>query len=160
MVWGLIIIRIFNYSDKSTDYQPHSQSKKLKEDKLYMPDTFLIKADYRDPFLATLRRTTPVTVQNQATQVNRTQQQPVIRRDNRNTRFNRRRVRWPNIEFGGVIQNENSKEITALVKINDQNRLLFSGDIVEDITVVAIYNDSIIVSYQDEQETIIKTESN
>lgn len=154
IIWGGILFKIMQYrsSDETSgnSIPSYTENKEIAMEK----DSFSLIADYNDPFIK--RRYSPPKEKSSSaeskvvsTRRNRSPQ--------RSPRVNRRRVRWPNIAYGGVIINENNKELTALINLNNTNRLLYEGDVFEDVTLLEIYNDSIIVSYMDEQKTIPKS---
>jgi hypothetical protein len=68
-------------------------------------------------------------------------------------------VNWPKIEFHGlIINNKNTEFKIALVKIENFDYLLKRKEEVRDIKVLALYPDSIVLSFKNNKKTFIKNE--
>ncbi len=107
---------------------------------------FTLVADYRDPFLSSQRKVRPVRT-NVQTEIKPTN----TRRTTTGRSISRRaRVRWPAIQYGGVIQNKKSSTRTVLVKINNYDYLMSEGMIIKDVKLLRIYEDSIQLVYKEE----------
>lgn len=103
-----------------------------KHDASLASDTFSIIADYRDPFL-----------QNQSFSQNTVNE---IQKSNIPLSLKVEKVvQWPTIVYGGTIMNQKSSKQLALVKINGKEKILKTGEMVEEIELVKIYKDSIEV---------------
>lgn len=147
IVWGLVIYRIITFTNQDEDlsFQNSFQQVKLVDSTLV--DTFTITANYKDPFKRTLAVSSNKKNEKQNQKVNK-----------RGTQRNRsvRRIRWPDIQYGGIIENNQQNEIIAIIKIDEKSYLLKKGDENQDVKVLEIYNDSIRLEYKEEKKTIIK----
>ena len=144
IIWGAIAFKIIG-SLKKTDSGSNLSLQSAMNVKTDTSDIrFTLIADYRDPFLSVQKRT-PV-VSNTTT----IQQPKPTRSIQRRSIARRSRVRWPAVEYGGVIRNKKSSSLTGLVKINNNDYLMSEGMIIEEIELLKIYEDSIQLKYNDE----------
>lgn len=152
IVWSLIFYRIYNYVDDQKDFIPDYSEQKLPQDKLSMNDTFSIIANYRDPFLETgnySERSINTVIQNNINNP--------IKIQNNNVSANNASLRWPSIVFGGIVVNKGSNKTVGLIKLNQIQYIVQVKQIIENIEVLKIYNDSIIVQLSSEIKTIKKS---
>jgi len=147
IVWGLVIFRIINYTGKSDDYIIPAKSVMHEFNQKALVDSFTIMANYPDPFK---RSVSPATESKQIDDKKTNIANPVNR--NRNIK----RIRWPEIQYGGIVRNNEQNEMIAILNIDNKNCLLMAGDVKFDVKIVQIYNDSITLEFQEEVKTIIK----
>ena len=105
-------------------------------------DTFLIVADYRDPFLGTKRRVTGQKTNYKSRTSNNT-----VASKGKN---------WPAIAYNGMIKNNNSNKRVGIVKIDGKEYLVKSGDVLGEVKVIKITKQEIKVRFQRESKTITK----
>lgn len=157
IIWGLIGFRIYN----------HIHDKDGEETELYIPiDTTAIKLDmdaitelklnYRDPFL---KYNPSVIRRSEATKQGSNRRSDIRRRIGvlNNNGPAEKKVTWPDIIFSGLILNDKTNEELGLIEVDKESFLIRKGDIKKDIIINEIYADSILVTYQDKQRTIKKT---
>jgi hypothetical protein len=152
IIWGLIAWKIISHvrGDKTEEMSFFQASVNNDSDTTNIHFTLL--ADYRDPFLSGRKRSRPVTTAPPAEKkVN-----PARRTANSRTISRKARVRWPSIQYGGVIKNKNSNARTALVKINNKDYLMSEGITIEEIKLLKIYEDSVQLNYKEETKTYTK----
>jgi hypothetical protein len=109
-----------------------------KEDQ--WPDTFSIKANYRDPFLVSTPLKKIVT-QLPPKKVN---PPPVPAKP------------WPELSYGGMIRNEKTNQQLALLTINGRSELVSAGKVYEELEVKKIFKDSIQLGFGKELKMVRK----
>ncbi|KAA3624119.1 MAG: hypothetical protein DWP94_04320 [Flavobacterium sp.] len=57
-------------------------------------------------------------------------------------------IKWPNIEYLGLVSDNNSTSRVFIVKVNGQQILMRKGDVVEDVRVIRGNNSYLRLSYQ------------
>jgi len=102
-------------------------------------DTFSIVANYRDPFLGRI-----ITEPKLAPKKIVTKPKVVIP------------VRWPLITYGGMIKNNKSEKVVAIVNINRKSNLMNLGDVVSEVELLEIHSDSIKVKFSGIKKYITK----
>ena len=144
-VWGLIFYNIFKgvFNGNKNYVIANIQKKKVK-DIIITPDTFTIKANYRDPFLTK----TYVAKKTKKKIVKK----PVIKKPIEP----KPPIRWPVIKYLGSIKNQKTNKEVAIININGKEKLISVGDTVTGVRLLKIYGDSVQVVYQKEKKVIRK----
>ncbi|MBA7543585.1 hypothetical protein ES705_35916 [subsurface metagenome] len=148
IIWGAIAINIINNLRRSTDYKQENYLPFSESSSDSVEEGYTLIADYPDPFRPQYT-SSPVSIaqKNEKTQVRNT------RTDRRNP-IQRRRIVWPNIEYLGVIINEDQR--VALLKIDNSNTIMQAGDVSRQIKLKKMYNDSVQLIYQGEEKVYHK----
>lgn len=146
IVWGLIIFRIFNYANQEPEFQFSEKNiTNIIKDSLVIEE-FEIKANYRDPFIRSI-----ATVKKDDDKKN------ANKRNNRGTRTRiNRKIRWPKVEYNGIVENIKNKATLAILNIDEKNCLLKNNEECNQVLVIKIYEDSIRLKYNDEEKTFRK----
>ncbi|WP_426672085.1 hypothetical protein ACPPVU_12720 [Mucilaginibacter sp. McL0603] len=149
-VWGMILYRVFNAVDSSSDTtEPivYKQQKEAFNDFSIREDTAGLLLNYRDPFGIVARKDTLSTVSKTTfKQTARVMPRPTIS--------------WSFISYSGYIRNPVSKKFVALLTINGQNVTLTEGETKDKVKLLKNLRDSIKVSYEGKTKFItIKTSS-
>lgn len=154
IIWGFVIFKIFNYTDDGGNYNQNiSNSLKFKEENAVV-DTFTIVANYIDPFLgkfASSYRNQDIEISEENNSENIVKK-PEINKIVAPKPF----LRWPQIEYGGIVYNSKTQKKLALVKINNQEQLAKIGDAFNKVKLLEIFPDSIKVQFETETKTINK----
>ena len=147
-IWGYVVIKIVRQISNNTtitNYQTQIDDF-LNED--VKKETFTIVANYKDPFLKQLpQHKTDKKEENIADYRKKT---------DKPTRL-QKRIRWPNVKYTGMVANTKSKEKLALIIIENQNYIFGKGESKQEITLNAIFEDSIHIEYQGVKKTILVT---
>jgi hypothetical protein len=147
IIWGIIIFRIIKYVNQDAELVLPDQPLFSLLNDTTIVDSFTIVANYSDPFKRSIY--TP------STSIESTKK--VSNRSNRvNRNIQNKRIRWPNITYGGIIESNEHNEIIAIVNIDNKNCLMRIEEESQEVMVLEIYNDSIKVRYQEELKTITK----
>jgi ADP-heptose:LPS heptosyltransferase len=141
----MIVYKIFfhtNTPEESVAFVPNLTAKK---NAAALPDTFELRLNYPDPFLkhekrAAVKTTAPAT--SQAVQTK--------------PRKNTEATNWPAIKYDGLVKHVKQENELAIVTINGSSNFMKAGETANDIKLIRIYNDSILVSFQNQKRTIKK----
>jgi len=147
ILWGLIFYKIFSNLRKLPQVNPQIQKDEIKNQGAVNPDTLVIVANYRDPFLSRPVRSVSASVAPEKKKVNSNTRSISARRI--------KQLKWPTIEYGGVVDNQQVKKV-ALLRINDRKFLMQKGDENSEVKVLEIFSDSIVLSFKEEIKTIHK----
>jgi len=140
-IWGTVIYRIFKTVHKEDTVQ--RKPAESKPDFSSLPDTFSIVADYRDPFLG--KRVVPQSLKKVTTPVVKPKPEPVAST-----------IKWPALSYSGIIKNKNDAKELALVKIDQKEFIMRTGEVMQGVQLSKIFKDSIVVLYQKEKKVIMK----
>lgn len=144
LVWGFVFYQLYGYFFSTPSYANTEVKTVINIDEI-KKDTFSIVADYRDPFLSQKRVQTVnhrvVTKTNGSKTKKKTP--PTV-------------LKWPSIQYKGMIKNNNSEKRVAIVNIDGKERIVKEGTTLNELKVVKIEKETITVSFQDEKKTISK----
>lgn len=151
IIWGTIVYKIFSHSDiesentnKVNNYSQINDSKTI--------DTFSLSLSYEDPFLKGTKKI-KTTIQDIAKSDNKYKQNYIKKKMGSQKRENTSIV-WPSIRYEGMIKSQNMT--TAIVKINNKSYFIQQDEIVENVRIQKITQDSIIVEYQQKYKIVKK----
>jgi hypothetical protein len=135
IIWGFIMWKIFSFSSTEEDYIYQVTSKELIESS----DTisYQLIVNYPDPFLRN---------NNYTGSINKNKK-PVSGFSEIRVKNLKSLIKLPEISYAGLIEHDNSK--VALITFKNSKHLLKKGDLIDDITIIEIYPDSLTVSYLD-----------
>jgi len=156
VVWGIVFYKVFNFSnDDTVNYsisEPLIEASYINSE----PDSFQLSLSYADPFL---KKTRIVKTKYEQAEL-KAKREAVLEKNRmleiKEKRLIQKRFKPTKIKYGGEITNNNSNHLTAVIRIQDKNKLLTDGDLVGDVEIVKIYNDSVQVKDQGVQRTIFK----
>jgi hypothetical protein len=143
-IWGVVGYRIYtayHASDPRPDNEDHFI---VSADSTSLPDTFSIMANYRDPFLDKMQAEKPPLKTNP---VKTTTPLPVVKKTE---------LTWPPITYEGMIRNEQSKKLLAIVHINGQGMMLKPGEAFSEIILSKVFKDSIELVMGKEKKIVRK----
>jgi hypothetical protein len=154
IIWGMIIYKIVTgVSGPDRVFVVNSVQEENKVEK-FLPDTFNLINNYPDPFLKQVRQ--KVKKENNI----KKDDQPRTRSlRNRENTFKRGR-RWPDINYGGIIENKKNNTNVCLININNQDYLMNENDVINEVKLINYYEDSIIVEFNEQTKTINKSGEN
>lgn len=144
LVWGFVFYQLYGYFFSTPSYANTEEKTIINIDEI-KKDTFSIVANYRDPFLS----------QKKAQIANH---QVAVKINGSTTKKNSAPtvLKWPSIQYKGMIKNNNSERRVAIVNIDGKERIVKEGTTLIELKVVKIEKETITVSFQDEQKTINK----
>ena len=144
LVWGFVFFQLFGSFFTSPNYAKEKENTIISIEEV-KKDTFLIVADYRDPFLG-----------------NRAQSKKIGNSNNQARKISRKIAAkksdkpWPSLAYNGMIKNNNSKRRVGIIKLNGKEYLIKEKDIVEDVTILNISKNFVKLRFQREIKTITK----
>lgn len=132
-IWGYVVYSKFVGPTVDNEQNLDSISVQRRE-RIVKKDSFVLKANYRDPFLGKTIKTRPKIVANPnpsktKIHIKKTPDAPIS---------------WPTIRYYGLIQNTSKTNAgTGLVSINGKSHKIKKKSQIKDITVITINRDSI-----------------
>jgi len=155
LIWALVFYEFFSYSGSDTQLSNIPQKKPPTKNLVSDTITYELDLDYPDPFLKNSGLITELS--DQATTMPMPTPQivpakPIVHITNQLPEYKRK-----TILYGGQVINEKNKQITAILKIDGKNKLMSAGEEINSVKIIKIFPDSIIVSENQENRTILKT---
>lgn len=150
LVWGTIIYRFITTLSQENAPIENISYQKIKTPQSLVPDSFILFANYRDPFLgrqfATVNTYNPQTIRVKPIKnIKKPEVLPV-----------KSIIDWSFIRFSGIIKNKNTGKEVALISINGKEQMAGLNSVLENVTILSFSKDSLHVFYQGEKKTIRK----
>ena len=143
-LWILIGYRIYKYIRHPDVILVNKQAEDITTSPVsYIPDTFNIEANYRDPFLGSIYP------HEEAKSIVKTASIPKPLAAVKSP--------WPVIIYKGIIRNKDSNKALALLTVNGKLKSLTENDNLNGIKVIAIERDSLTVTFEGERRFFHKT---
>lgn len=149
LLWGIIIYKIVSYKTDEPEIYYSGDTKEKQTEKTNEPDTFSLYANYKDPFLYKIPSYKPY--KHKKTNNKNIRKNRQIKRN-----IEKKVIKWPKIVYGGMIKNQPSDRIIVIVKVNNSEKLMREGEIVDSVQLLKVYRDSIRVKLNNEIKTIVK----
>lgn len=148
LIWGAIVFSILGHFGHSDNFPEKEYLPIRFQDADTLDDSYTLLVNYRDPFgTGTIKRT--------ATTSNPVKKAPVVsRRTSRRSQIRSARIAWPNIEYSGLILNDDKQ--VALIRINNSNLLMSEGEEKQNIKLLKMYADSARLLYKNKEKTFTK----
>ncbi|MEM1003020.1 MAG: hypothetical protein AAGH46_10270 [Bacteroidota bacterium] len=135
-VWGTVAYKIIDALNPSLPDIPVQTMVEVKDYRIKQQlDTFSIKKVYRDPFLGTIYKP------------KKTKTKPILKP----------KVNWIPVQYDGMISNGGNNKV-FLVRINNQQHLLRTGQSKDSMTVVSGNNTYVKLKYQGAIKSFKKVE--
>ncbi|OFZ01407.1 MAG: hypothetical protein A2491_19650 [Bacteroidetes bacterium RIFOXYC12_FULL_35_7] len=161
IVWGLVFYKVYEYVKEDPLPINEQIKKNSKKTHLNTRDTILLVADYRDPFLGKIIH--QISFENSNEVTNRIYEKKSssggekenlkIKQENKAiTKTNN----WPTVIYSGIIINQKNSKKTALLKINNKEKMVSEGEIIDDMKIEKIYPDSLILKLNDGYRNVLK----
>ncbi|MBI2968490.1 MAG: hypothetical protein HYY40_11860 [Bacteroidetes bacterium] len=142
-IWGIVFYKVLTTLWRGDDAAPAIPSANVKGAKEKISaDTFSLIGTYRDPFLGKIADKPPISAE-----IKPPVHQPV------KTEV---KTVWPAIIYGGMIKNQQTKKMVALININGQDNLLAPGEEKEGLKLLAVFPDSVEMISGKEKRVIRK----
>lgn len=153
VVWGLILYRVFHNDDEGEgrgfSAVPTAAPKEVLNDYSTMPDTALLRLNYRDPFgSGSMPPDTSHPLANNLTIFH-----PISALPSKPFQTD-----WGFIRYSGFVRNPKNKCLIAMVNIRGKDMMMSEGETVEEVRLVKNLQDSVRVWYKG-QSKIIKINS-
>jgi hypothetical protein len=147
-IWGIIFYKIYTHLNKPNDNPLAEQSFGGNSKVSNVKDSFIITANYRDPFLS--GQINPIRksiIENRSLEYS----SGFSRKSNNQTE-----VVVPDIKYHGQIANSNKNQKIGLFKLNNKEIILKEGELFEGFNIKKLFNDSVKVLYGKLKKTIKK----
>lgn len=144
LVWGTIFYKIYQSTDKGNQ-GVIVRSSQVIESEGYQLDTFSLLANYDDPFLKHVRVSSQPSEKKEA-----------VKKEQIKPKNEAKPIKWPNITYGGIVVNKNSKQELVMVMVNGNSHLMKKKETRSNVQLLEVTPDSILVSYGDEKKYIRK----
>ncbi len=149
LIWGTVGYKIFTYVNSDDEEVVTQNTTQHKNEQSTVTDTFQLAANYRDPFLG---KSIVTTIQG-----NPNNQKVIkIEKQKEIPKIEKTAINWPKLSYQGIIINQKSKNQTGLLKINGKDFIIHPGNIVAEVEILKLYNDSVTVKYSGEIKTMFK----
>lgn len=142
VVWGMIIYKIFFWTNAPQELIAFVPNTPVKKSTVTLSDTFELKLNYPDPFLKNEKRRFSTNVQTTKKTTATNPKKPA------------ETVNFPALKYNGLIKKQENE--LAIITINGSSHFMKTGETANEVKLIRIYNDSIIVSFQNKKRTITK----
>jgi hypothetical protein len=164
VIWGGVFYRVFSGLDSTNTGQPLKVLPVAPEtNRVEEEETFLLRADYRDPFLSGTQQLFASGNNNTAPEVamakigggkkekkeasKTVSNLPIVAEVAAPTDFSF-------IKYIGIINNKQTNKKVGVLSVRGKEYMVSDGDIVSDVTVLRKERDSVEVSYKNEKRWI------
>ena len=142
LVWGFVCYQLFSSFFTTPNYAKAEVKQEVKITEI-KKETFLLVANYRDPFLgkkarSRIKKTVAGTSERTTVSTVKTTKN------------------WPSISYKGMIKNNNSEKKVGIFNVNGKEYLIKEKETVNEITFLSINKSKVSVRYQIELKTITK----
>ena len=153
-VWGLVGFQLYSkMGNKNQAYIPFTE--KPIEQLPQQRDTFALLANYRDPFLGKKLKRTKTNVSPSKVRSTKAKANPAKAVKPKPKPKPKKSIVFPKMIYKGHISLKQGREV-ALVNVDGKSLNLAWGERYGELTVTKIYEDSLKVSYQGEEQLILK----
>jgi hypothetical protein len=145
-IWGAVIYKLFfEHKGGETAFTANSVFVPEPVNLASLNDTFSIHQGYRDPFLGKVADNRPRVSSGipVKTPVKPTPALPSL-------------VKWPPVQFHGLIKNQKSGKLIALVEIEGHGHNMMPGDVEGGLELIQTYKDSVILGMGKDRKTFRK----
>jgi hypothetical protein len=132
LIWGIIASRFLNLTKKNDgSYSKQNLTKNKNEIK---SDTFSISVNYSDPFLTNI---------SSIQYVDKIKNTIPIEKSNLQSQ-----IVWPSIYYFGFVKKSRQDCKTGLAKLDNKEYVVKEGEIIHELEIKKIMNDSIVIVYK------------
>ena len=142
LIWGIVIYKAFFQKDESLNEDiVLPVNKEIVQD--VSTTNYVLIADYKDPFLKANVR---VQDNKSVPKVLPKKIEPKV--------VVKKIIVWPSVQYKGLISAKQT--MIGLVFVNNKQFLARKNDLVDGLTVLQLFPDSVITSYENEKKTFVK----
>lgn len=140
-VWGSVFFKFFGHKNPEIEYTEYNKMSIVDYSKKTSKDTFYLKIE-SNPFKLK-KKSIVQTPKKTITTVSKKNQTP-------------KNVSWPKITYHGFIKSSSNTTKLALLKIDNKVYRTRELETIDDLKIVKAFSDSIIVSLNNQEKTILK----
>ncbi|HNU34432.1 MAG TPA: hypothetical protein PKN75_12670 [Bacteroidia bacterium] len=135
VLWGIVFYRIYNAVNPTENVYVISKSVDApNQTSLITTDTFQLINNYPDPFMKTVLVSRSKI--NRSSKVSNVRSKAAVNSN----------IVFPTIIYNGIIKNNNSKKVFAMLNVNGKDYLLQQGNNVENLKLIKINPDSVLMA--------------
>ncbi len=144
IIWGSVFYKYFgNKKSSLKNVEALDFTSNYKQNYMVAKDTFTLELIERDPFGASVS-IQKINQPKKSVRKPKSVTKPAVKKN----------IVWPTITYHGFVKGESNTTRLILLKINNRLYRKREKEIVNDITLVKAYNDSLIVSLNNNNKTI------
>ena len=152
LIWGWVIYTVVSgFSNDNEGYVLQSSLPTVQMEEMTQ-DTFVLLANYRDPFLKR-------TYTNYSSGSSTTNNNPKKQTNNKKAETEKPKkkpVDFSFIRYGGRVKNQKTGKHVGMLNVNGRDFLVNEGEMVGQVKLIQLLEDSIKVSYQNNYAFIKK----
>lgn len=141
-LWGVVFYRIYKsfFAEKNVAMVAENPLplKKIREES---ETGFVLKANYQDPFLGRFFAARASQIGAGSAAARKPKPAAPVKKEEV-------KIDWSFIGYYGLIKNQHSNKQVALVSVQGKEYMVEEGDVVNDVSFIKYYKDSVKVSYQ------------
>lgn len=137
-IWGYVLYsKVLGNGDSPV--QEENVQNTANTSRIIKKDSFILKANYRDPFLGKTIRIKPKNTTS-----------PIVS-NKKNVQISKKaiaEVKWPSIRYYGLIKNTSKKNSgTGLMSIDGKSHKINKQDEINDLRIISLNKDSVVVKF-------------
>ena len=137
LVWGLVFYKLFSYIGGGDDSLNGNNKIIVAPHIIEKEESYILVANYRDPFLGKMQ----VGPGNDGGLIVKKRSQPKVVKEPEKP------IDLSFIAYSGMITNPTSKKKVALITIKGKQSMVAEGEVLDEVTFVKNFKDSIQISY-------------
>lgn len=118
-------------------------------------DSFVLLQEYRDPFLGKVRRAQITPDRMPETQPKAPNPNPAPRKPAK-PKEEPKPTDWSFLKFSGIVQQSGTDKKIGLLQVNGKMHRVEPGKMYGNVTVLALYADSVRVQFKEEEQTVVR----
>jgi hypothetical protein len=143
IIWGIIFFKI-SFSKVDTEKKITTNIKKIN--KSVENDYWIIVADYRNPF-EQFRKNDDIILSPSKQFIKKILPNRLIKETEK-----KKKIVWPIISYKGLVKNQKSQSVIAIINVNGSEKLIKEGDKINDFMFEKIYKDSVLIKMDGEKK--------
>lgn len=139
ILWGGIFMKVRKGIGNDSEGTSQLAIADTSQEQAYLKvDTIALLLDYRDPFLSARKVYKP--------------KKKSVTKANTKKKKTKEPIVWPTISYKGFIKSQGKEKAICIIHINEQSHLMKEKDIMADVQLLEIAEDSVLLAYKKEQK--------
>ncbi len=144
-IWGFLGWKFYMAMNDSAPLKVSDNTLVVPEEDQVVPDTYQLLLDYPDPFLATSKPTP-----KKSSSINSQTPKQVIPKTEPVAAV------WPEIRYAGLVKSPKDGKMVGFLSVNGTSHFVKNQDVIGELQVLKIWNDSAKVGFGKEMRVIRK----
>lgn len=136
-IWGMIGWKVYAAMQNPDEEYVELPLTESDVDSSFVPENYELDLNYRDPFLGEQIRTTPVRQSSENGTSNKNISKPELTPP----------IQAPVLHYYGLVQETSTGKTVGFLRINSETHFVKAKDVIEGVTVLRIWSDSVEVSF-------------